>query len=125
VCDEFRRFLSDIETGFLRGVSFVMVAPNRVNRFKSPDGSDFVRHELRLIDDPKASNMAQWVQFLDHLVFIDQDIAVNKGKASGRGSRTMYFDTSPARLSKTRSLPTEPLVYEKGDTRLWELLGVK
>lgn len=125
VCDEFRRFLADIENANRRGASFIMVAHSRINRFKNPDGSDYVRSEPRLIDDTKGSNMLQWVQFLDHLVFIDGDVAVNKGKATGGTSRTMYLNTSPTRLSKVRGIPDDPIVYEKGSTAFWELLGVK
>jgi len=125
VVDEFRRFLSDIENAFVRGASFVMLAHNRISRIKNPDGSDFIRNEPRLIDDPKASNMLQWVQFLDHLAFVDLDKAVNKqGKVSGSGSRTIFLDTAPNRISKTRSLPKDPMEFLEGSTTLWELLGV-
>jgi hypothetical protein len=102
-----------------------MVAHSKINRFKNPDGSDYVRYEPRLIDDPKSSNMLQWVQFLDHLVFVDVDKNVVKGKATGGASRTMYLDTSPVRLSKARGIPNDPIVYELGSTELWDLLGVK
>lgn len=122
VVDEFRRFLSDIENAFLRGASFVMIAHNRISRIKNPDGSDFIRNEPRLLDDPKGSNMLQWVQFLDHLLFIDLDKNVDKGKVKGSGSRTIYLDTSPTRLSKTRSLPPDPMPFDKGTTELWNLL---
>ena len=122
IVDEFRRFLSDIENSYLRGASFIMVAHNRVSRLKNPDGSDFIRHEPRLIDDPKASNMLQWVQFLDHLLFVNLDMNITKGKVAGSGSRTIHLDTAPSRLSKTRSLPTEPMPFDKGETKLWNLL---
>ena len=125
VCDEFRRLLGDIENANRRGVSCIMVAHSKINRFKNPDGSDYVRYEPRLIDNPKASNMLQWVQFLDHLVFIDIDKNVTKGKACGGASRTMYLDTSPVRMSKARGISNDPIVYEKGSTALWDLLGVK
>lgn len=124
IVDEFRRFLTDIDNAYMRGTSFVMVAHNRISRIKNPDGSDFIRHEPRLVDDQKASNMLQWVQFLDHLVFIDLDKSVTKGKVSGGGSRTAYFDTAPNRISKTRSLPQEQQIFTPGWTWLWEQLGV-
>ena len=102
-----------------------MLAHCRVNRFKNPDGSDFIRYEPRLMDDPKGSNMLPWVQFLDHLLFVNLDTNVVKGKVGGGGSRTIYLDTSPTRLSKTRSLPIDPMPFDKGSTELWGLLGVK
>jgi hypothetical protein len=126
VTDEFRRFLGDIDNAYSRGVSFILIAHNRVNRIKNPDGSDYIRHEPRLIDDPKASNMLQFVQFLDHLLFVDLDKNVGKGgKVQGSGSRTIYLDTAPNRLSKTRSLPLDPIPFERGETKLWELMGFK
>lgn len=123
VVDEFRRFLGDIDSAFSRGTSFIMIAHNRVNRIKNPDGSDFIRHEPRLVDDPKGSNMLQWVQFLDHLLFIDLDKNIDKGKVKGSGSRRIYLDTSPMRLSKTRSLPMAPMPFDPGETPLWSMLG--
>jgi hypothetical protein len=125
VCDEFRRLLGDIEAANRRGASCIMVAHSRVNRFKNPDGSDYVRYEPRLIDDTKASNMLQWIQFLDHLIYVDQDTNVNKGKAVGCGSRTLYLNTSPSRLSKTRGLSDDPVIYQRDSTVLWDMLGVK
>lgn len=126
VVDEFRRFLGDIDNAFVRGASFILIAHNRINKIKNPDGTDFIRHEPRLIDDAKGSNMLQFVQFLDHLLFIDLDKNVtNRGKAQGSGSRTIYLDTAPSRLSKTRSLPVDPMPFDKGQTEIWGLLGCK
>lgn len=123
VVDEFRKLLSDIDQARARGVSFIMVAHARVNRFKNPDGSDYLRFEPRLIDDAKASNMLQWVQFLDHLAFLNIDVNINKNKADGGGSRTIYLDTHPTRLSKCRGIASDPIVFGRGDSALWTLLG--
>lgn len=132
IIEEFRCLLGDIDCAFLRGASFIMIAHDRINKISNPDGSDFVRHEPRLIHDPntksmngKGSNMDQWVAFVDHLLFIDLDKNVDKGKVQGSGSRTIYLDTSPSRVSKTRSLPPDPMAFDKGETSLWGLLGVK
>lgn len=122
VVDEFRKLLSDIDAAKSRGASFIMIAHCRINRFKNPDGSDYVRFEPRLVDDAKASNMLQWVQFLDHLAFINLDTAITKGKATGSGTRTIYLDTSPSRLSKARGIPNEPIDFEVGSTALWDLI---
>jgi hypothetical protein len=124
VNDEFKKLLSDIDAARRRNVSFIMVAHSRVNRFKNPDGSDFVRYEPRLVDDPKVSNMLQWVQFVDHLAFIDLDKNVTKGKVTGSGSRTIYLDTSPSRVCKARGIPNDPLPYPPGDDAFWKLLGL-
>jgi hypothetical protein len=125
VCDEFRRFLGDIENAFLRGVNVVMIAHNFVNRVKNPDGSDYIRMEPRLINADKGSNMLQWVQFLDHLAYIGFDVVVNKGKATGGSSRTIYLEATANRMAKTRSLPIEPIVFDKGNQALWDQLNNK
>lgn len=127
IVDEFRRFIGDIDNAFIRGASFILISHNRVNKFVNPDASNYVRHEPRLIDDEKSklSNMNQYVQFLDHLLFIDLDKNVNRGKVAGSGSRTIYLDTSPSRLSKTRSLPTDPIPFDRGQTGIWGMLGAK
>ena len=126
VCDEFKKLLMDIDNARRRGVSFILIAHARVNRFKNPDGSDFIRYEPRLIDtDKKGSNMLQFVQFLDHLAFIDLDKTVDHGKVKGRGSRTIYLDTSPVRLSKCRGIASDPIPWNQGDPALWQLLGVE
>jgi hypothetical protein len=125
VVDEFRKLLADIDAARKRGVSFIMVAHARVNRFRNPDGSDYIRYEPRLVDDPKASNMLQWVQFLDHLLFINLDTTVEKGgKVKGGASRTIYLDTSPSRLSKARGIPNDPIIYTQNDPAFWKLLGL-
>lgn len=124
VVDEFKKLLGDMDAAKRRGASFIMVAHSRIQRFKNPDGSDFVRYEPRLVDDAKASNMLQWVQFLDHLAFINLDMDVQKGKASGGGTRTIYLDTSPSRISKCRGIPNDSLDYPQGDASLWSRLGL-
>jgi hypothetical protein len=47
---------------------------------------------------------------------------VEKGKVTGSGSRAIYFNTSPSRLSKTRSLPPEESgkPFEKDQTDIWK-----
>lgn len=125
VTDEFKRLLADIDAAFLRGVSFIMVAHNRVSRVRNPDGSDFIRNEPRLLNEEKGGNMLPWIQFLDHLLFIDFDVAVNKGKASGSGSRAIYSQATPSRMAKSRTLSGEPIVYGRGDGQVWDLLTAR
>lgn len=122
ICDEFRRFLGDLDAAFLRGVNIIMVSHNRIGRVRNPDGSDFIRNEPRLLNEEKGSNMLPWVQFLDHLFFIDYDMAVTKGKAVGGGSRTMYTTGTPNRMAKSRTLPPEPIIYERGSSTVWDLM---
>ena len=109
----------------MRGVNVLMVSHNRISRVKNPDGSDYTRNEPRLINEEKGGNMLPWIQFLDHLLFIDYDIAVDKGKARGTGSRTLYTSATPNRMAKSRTLPTDPIVYEKGSSVVWDVMNSK
>ncbi len=124
VSSEFMKLLSDIDNARRRNVSFIMIAHQRIRKFRNPDDSDFVRFEPRLVDEEKASNMLQWVQFLDHLAFIKADVAVDKGKAKGSGTRTIYLDTNPSRFSKCRGIDNSQIDYELGNRELWTRLGV-
>ena len=125
VCDEFRKLLSDIDASRRRGVSWIMISHQRVVKFNNPDGSNYVRYEPRLVNDEKMSNMLQWVQFLDHLAFINIDVNVGKGgKATGGGSRAIYLDTSPVRICKARGIDNTTIVFDEGNTELWTRLGL-
>jgi hypothetical protein len=123
--DEFKKLLSDIDAARQRGASFIFVAHSRINRVKNPDGSDFLRTEPRLLDDPKGSNMLTFVQFCDHVAFIGLDINVERAKASGKGSRTIYMDTSPTRISKCRGISDEqiPFTIPDGGRIFWDLFN--
>lgn len=122
-CDEFGRFLADLDAAHARGVNVLMIAHSRIARFRNPDGSDYLRAEPRLINDDKASNMLAWVQFLDHLFCIDFDVAADKGKAKGTGTRTIYTAQTATRMAKSRTLDGEPVYFEKGSSKLWTMLA--
>ena len=124
VNDEMKKLFNEIDAATQRGVSFIMIAHNRVKAFKDPDGSDFVRYEPNLVDTKDVSNMRAWVQFLDHLAFIDLDKNVTKGKVTAGGSRTIYLDTSASHMSKARGIDRSNINYAEGDTTLWQRLGV-
>lgn len=123
VADEMRKLFADIDMACNRGVSFVIVAHCRVNTYTNPDGTNYIRYEPRLIDTKNASNMAIFVQFLDHLAFLDLDKAVSKDrKVTGSGTRTLYLDTAPQRVSKCRGIPNEPIPLDEGSTAFWDLV---
>ena len=123
VTEEFKRFLGDIESAFLRGQSFIMIAHNRITRFRNPDGSDYVRNQPRLLHEEKGSNMEPWVQSLDHLLYIDMDAAVSKGKAVGSGSRTLYAAGTPNRVAKSRTIAVPSFALNRGDDRVWKMIA--
>lgn len=127
ICDEFRRFLGDLEGACNRGVNVVMVAHGRITKTKNTDGADWVRMEPRLINDERrGSNMLQWIQFLDHLFCIDNDVSVDKGgKATGGTTRTIYCTSSARRMAKNRGLAAEQIPFVLGNVSLPNILSGK
>lgn len=123
VCDEFRRFLADLDAAQERGITVIMIAHNRVARFRNPDGSDYFRNEPRLLNEDKDGNMLPWIQFLDHLLFIDYDVSVEKGKATGNGSRAIYTASSGTRIAKSRTLDGLPVPFPKGSDAIWRAIN--
>jgi energy-coupling factor transporter ATP-binding protein EcfA2 len=122
---EFRLLLSDIDAAFRRGVSWVMIAHDKVDWVRNPDDKDYRMHAPDLLETKDVSNRAEWVRFCDHIAFIGRDIAVVKGKASGGLGRTIYMDGAASRVCKMRELPEAFIVWPEGDKHLWDILGVK
>ena len=125
VADEFRFLLGDIEAAFRRGVSWIMIAHDRVDWVRNPDDKDYRMHQPDLLDTKDVSSRAEWVRFCDHIAFIGRDIAVAKGKAVGGLGRTIYMDGAASRVCKMRALPEAMMMWPEGDRRLWDILGVK
>jgi energy-coupling factor transporter ATP-binding protein EcfA2 len=126
LCDEFRRFLGDLEQVCNRGINVVMVAHGRITKTKNVDGSDFTRLEPRLVNDERrGSNLLSWVQFLDHLFAVDFDVISDKGKASGGSTRTIYCNSSARRMAKNRGLKADQIPYILGKTTLPDILAGK
>ena len=122
VYDEFRLLLGDIEASYRRGVSWIMIAHDFVEWFRNPDDKDYKRHAPDLIETKDYSIRLAWARFCDHLAFIDRDIVVQKGKASGGASRTIYMDGAPNRMCKMRGLAQDVYPWAQGDAGFWDLL---
>lgn len=123
VADEFRLLLSDIDKSFSAGVSWIMVAHDKIDWFKNPDDKDFMFHNPDLLDNKKGSCRADWIRFCDHIAFVAKDVAVQKGKAVGGNTRTIYMDGNANRVSKQRGLGIDILPWPLGDDELWKILG--
>ena len=125
VNDEFKKLLSAIDASSKRNVSWIMTAHNVIDKFKDPEGADFIRHRPFLMDTPEYSNMRSWVQFLDVCAFIDLDKNVEKRKATTGGTRTIYLDTSASHISKGRGIDCSQIDFDldKNPTELWKRIG--
>lgn len=124
VADEFRLLLSDIEASFKRGVSWIMVAHNRVSVFNNPDDKNYIMHAPDLLETKDVSSRSEWVRFCDYLAYIGKDISVERGKAIGGATRTIYMDGSSNRVCKQRGLDVDILPWQnKDDNTFWKLIG--
>lgn len=124
VYETFLQLLGDLDAQHRRGRHVLCVAHECTANVPNPAGEDWLRFEPRLQSPPsgKASIRYRVKEWCDHLVYIGFDTAVsNDGKATGAGTRTIYPVELPAWWAKSRSL-SEPIPYEKGSARLWELI---
>lgn len=124
VSDEFRLLLSDIEKAFMRGVSWIMIAHDKIDWYRNPDDKDFRMHNPDLLENKDVSIRADWIRFCDHIAYIGKDVAVQQGKAKGGNSRTIYMDGSANRVSKQRGLDIDVLPWSIDDNTLWKMLKV-
>lgn len=124
IANEFACLILDLDNAFRRGTSFILLSHSGVARIGNPDGANWSQHQPRLINSDRGSTLHQVCEFVDHILFLDIDTVVDKGKAKGSGTRTIYYDTNPARISKSRSLPAEQSgdAYERGKTWIWDYL---
>ena len=125
VADEFRLLLADIEASFKRGSSWVMVAHNRVSVFNNPDDKNYIIHAPDLLESKDVSSRAEWVRFCDHVAYIGKDTMVDRGKAIGGATRTIYMDSASSRVCKQRGLDVDILPWQsKEDDTFWQLVGL-
>jgi hypothetical protein len=122
--DAWRILLSDLEhSHYHAGRDIIFIAHEHLGKKPNPAGEDYIRHEPRLYHDNRASVRAVTVEWCDHVLFINYDIAVgNDGKAKGSGSRTIYTAEQPTFIAKSRTLPLSSYVFEKGDSSIWSAM---
>lgn len=120
---EFLNMLGDLDAISRMGIHVVCIAHDCTNSVPNPGGENYIRYEPRL-QSPKSgkdSVRARVKEWNDHLLFLGFDIAVENGKATGGGSRTISTNETPVALAKSRTLRGE-IVYEEGSAELWKKL---
>lgn len=125
VADEFRLLLYDIELSFKAGANWIMTAHNKVSVFNNPDDKNFIMHSPDLLETKDVSSKSEWVRFCDHVAYIGKDIVVDRGKAKGGATRTIYMDGSNSRICKHRGLEVDLLPWvDETDNKFWEIMRV-
>lgn len=124
VAETFGTLFAALDAHVRAGRNVILLAHDCTANIPNPMGEDFIRYEPRL-QSPKSGKdsirlrMREW---LDHLLFIGYDIAVKDGRATGKGTRTIYPVEQPFCMAKSRTL-REPIMYTENDNTLWKLIA--
>ena len=112
--------LGDLDQHVREGRNAVLICHDVTANVPNPAGDDYIRYEPRLQNANNGNLRLSAKEWLDHLIYIGYDIAVDSdGKAKGSGTRTLYPVETPIFLAKSRSL-REPMVYEDGSDEVWK-----
>jgi len=121
--------LQDCDRLVRMGKNVILVAHSCTNEAPNPTGDNWLRYEPRL-QHPKKENSVRDRAFgwADHVLFIGYDVAVDRSKGVGSGTRTIYTQELPSHVAKTRGaydadadVPAS-LPYPKGDDSIWNLI---
>lgn len=87
------------------GSNVCAICHDNVLRMANPDGGDFIQHQPHLVqgDKGKAPGRDKYQQTVDHLLFLAADITVEKGKAKGGMTRTLYTGGIASMMAKSRT----------------------
>lgn len=102
---EFAKLLAALDKHAREGRNVVLICHDCVSNVPNPGGDDWLRSEPRLQNPQggKASIRAAVKEWCDHLLFVGYDVAADKGKAKGSGTRTMYTAERPHCMAKSRT----------------------
>lgn len=126
IYDAMLLLLGDLDAQVRRGRHVICVAHECTSPVPNPGGDDWIRYEPRLQSPKSGENSVRHrvKEWCDHLLFIGYDTAVEDGKATGSGTRTIYPVEMPTHWAKSRTL-SDPIVYQRGSAELWEKLFAK
>lgn len=87
------------------GANVCAICHDNVLRMANPDGGDFIQHQPHLVqgEKGKAPGRDKYQQTVDHLLFLAADITVEKGKAKGGMTRTLYTGGIASMMAKSRT----------------------
>ena len=125
VLEMFRLLMGDLDVHRRAGRHVVLICHSMTTTAPNPEGEDYLRYEPDLYQPPKTGRIRDAVKnWCDHMLFINYDMAVKKGKAVGSGSRAIYPQEMPSFWAKSRTL-SQPIPYEKGSNEVWKQLFAK
>ena len=88
------------------GVNVVAIAHTEPTRFTNADGADYWQNQPRLVqgDKGKAPGRSTFLEKTDHLLYLAADVSVEKGKAKGGMTRTLYTGGIATMMAKSRTV---------------------
>ncbi len=120
-----RLILQDCENLIHQGKNIILSAQSAPTKVANAGGEDFLKDAPRLYDG-KPSNVAQFVEWADHVFKIDYiDMSVEEKKASGSTTRGIYTDGEVYFTAKSRTISSEyPVISFENpqDDSIWKFL---
>lgn len=120
IFEAMKQLLADLDRHVRAGRDVIVIAHNCKASVPNPMGEDFIRYEPRLQGGKAGGSdfRSFWKEWLNHLFFIEYDVAAKDGRAVGYGSRTIYPQERPHYIAKSVSI-RDPIVYPEGSYELW------
>ena len=89
-----------------RGANVLAVAHSEPTRFTNADGQDYWQNQPRLVqgEKGKAPGRSTFLEKTDHLLYLAADVSVEKGKARGGMTRTLYTGGIATMMAKSRTV---------------------
>lgn len=88
------------------GTNVLAIAHSEPTRFTNADGADYWQNQPRLVqgEKGKAPGRSTFLEKTDHLLYLAADVTVEKGKASGGMTRTLYTGGLATMMAKSRTV---------------------
>lgn len=88
------------------GANVVAIAHTEPTRFTNADGGDYWQNQPRLVqgEKGKAPGRSTFLEKTDHLLYLAADVSVEKGKARGGMTRTLYTGAVATMMAKSRTV---------------------
>ena len=88
------------------GANVLAIAHSEPTRFTNADGADYWQNQPRLVqgEKGKAPGRSTFLEKTDHLLYLAADVKVQKGKASGGMTRTLYTGGMATMMAKSRTV---------------------
>lgn len=124
--ETFMLLLGDLDAHHRKGRHILCTAHECTAKVPNPSGEDWIRYEPRLSRTDSSSVRLRVKEWCYHLLFIGYDAAVEEGKATGSGTRTIFTTEMPTHMAKKREFPgqeiPDQLTYERNSAEIWKTI---